>query len=190
MHKPEIEVKISVPSVAAARKRIRDAGFRIQVPRVFEVNILWDTADLRLRAQGKLVRLRDAGGHSTLTFKGKSGDTRHKIREELETRVENAAAVERVFREIELKPVFRYEKFRTEYTADKAHGVVTLDETPVGDFLEIEGPARWIDRTAKQLGFSAADYITLSYGALYLQYCSAHGIRPSNMVFDKSPFKR
>src|SRR5271165_2303637 len=68
MPKSEIEVKISVPSVPAARKRIRDAGFRVHVPRVFEVNILWDTADLRLRAQGKLVRLRDAGGHSLLTF--------------------------------------------------------------------------------------------------------------------------
>jgi adenylate cyclase class 2 len=131
------------------------------------------------------VRLRQAGSHSTLTFKGKSKDTRHKVREEVETRVENAAAVERVFQEVELQPVFRYEKYRTEFTGDKADGVVTLDETPIGNFLEIEGPARWIDRTAKQLGFSPADYITASYGALYLQYCSAHGIQPSNMVFDK-----
>jgi adenylate cyclase class 2 len=181
--KPEIEVKISVPSVAAARKRIRDAGLRVHVPRVFEVNVLWDTPDLRLRAQGKLVRLRQAGTHSTLTFKGKSADTRHKVREEVETRIENVRAVERVLQEIDLKPVFRYEKYRTEYTGENAHGVVTLDETPIGTFLEIEGPARWIDRTAKQLGFSPDDYITLSYGALYVQYCGAHGIAPSNMVF-------
>lgn len=181
--KPEIEVKISVRSAAAARKRIRDAGFRVHVPRVFEINILWDTADLRLRAQGKLVRLRDAGGRSILTFKGKSIDTRHKVREEIETRVENAGAIERVFREINLQPVFRYEKYRTEYSGDSGHGVVTLDETPIGTFLEIEGPARWIDRTAKKLGFSPADYIIASYGVLYLQYCSAHGMQPSNMVF-------
>ena len=183
MHKPEIEVKISIESAAAARKTIRATGFRVHVPRVFEVNILWDTADLRLRAQGKLVRLRDAGGRSTLTFKGKSLDTRHKVREEVETHVENAGAVERVFRELDLRPVFRYEKYRTEYANDKARGVVTLDETPIGTFLEIEGPARWIDRTAKQLGFSPADYITSSYGALYVQYCSALGLQPSNMVF-------
>lgn len=181
--KPEVEVKISVQSATAARKRIREAGFRVHVPRVFEVNILWDTADLRLRAQGKLARLREAGRLCTLTFKGKSMDTRHKVREEIETRVENAAAIERVFREVGLTPVFRYEKYRTEYEGDKVHGVVTLDETPIGIFLEIEGSARWIDRTAKQLGFSSADYITASYGGLYLQYCSAHGIQPSNMVF-------
>jgi len=191
MHKPEIEVKISVRSPAAARKAIREAGLRVSVPRVFEVNILWDNPDLRLRAQGKLVRLREAGGRSTLTFKGKSVDTRHKVREEVETRLENAGAVERVFREIGLHPVFRYEKYRTEFADDKAHGVVTLDETPIGTFMEIEGTARWIDRTAKKLGFSPADYITASYGGLYLQYCSAHGIQPSNMVFrGKPPFKR
>jgi len=191
MKKPETEIKISVASAAAARKRIRDAGFRVHVSRVFEVNILWDTSDLRLRTQGKLVRLRETGGHSILTFKGKSAGTRYKVREEIETRVEDAHAVERIFREIELQPVFRYEKYRTEYTGDNAQGVVTLDETPIGNFLEIEGPARWIDRTAKQLGFRPADYITASYGALYLQYCSAHSVQPSNMVFgDKPPLKR
>jgi adenylate cyclase class 2 len=182
----EVEVKISVPSAAAGRKRIRAVGFEVHVPRVFEVNILWDTVDQKLRAQGKLVRLREAGKQATLTFKGKSADTRHKVREEIETRVEKPGAVQRVFEEIGLKPVFRYEKYRTEYTNGNG-GVVTLDETPIGAFLEIEGNARWIDSTAKQLGFSRDDYIIASYGGLYLQYCVAHGIQPSNMVFGTKP---
>jgi adenylate cyclase class 2 len=181
--KSETEVKISVQSAAVARKLIRNAGFRGHIPRVFEVNVLYDFADLRLRSQGKIVRLRQAGKVSTLTFKGKSRDTRHKVREEVESRLENSAAMERVFRELGLQPVFRYEKYRTEFTRD-TRGVVTLDETPIGTFLEIEGPARWIDSTAKQLGFSAADYITLSYGLLYLEYCRELGVKPSNMVFD------
>lgn len=180
---PEVEVKIALPSAAAGRKRIRGAGFTVHVPRVFEVNILWDTADLKMRAQGKIVRLRDAGGIATLTFKGRSIDTRHKIREEIETRVEKAAPVERVFQEIGLRPVFRYEKYRTEYASANGRGVVTLDETPIGVFLEIEGSPRWIDRTARQLGFGPADYITASYGALYQQYCAAQGVEPSNMTF-------
>src|ERR1035438_7712828 len=174
--KPEIEVKIAVQSVAAARKVIRNAGFTIHVPRVFEANVLYDFADLRLRNQGKLVRLREAGKICTLTFKGKSADTRHKVREEVETMLKNAEAMRRVFEELELKAVFRYEKYRTEYTTNTGHGVVTLDETPIGAFLEVEGPARWIDRTAKLLGFSPDDYITASYGALYLQYCREHRI--------------
>ena len=51
-------------------------------------------------------------------------------------------------------------------------GVVTLDETPIGWFLELEGSPDWIDKTARQLGFSEEDYVILSYAALYLTYCN------------------
>jgi hypothetical protein len=34
-----------------------------------------------------------------------------------------------------------------------------LDETPAGVFLELEGPSRWIDRTARRLGFAESDYL-------------------------------
>jgi adenylate cyclase class 2 len=180
--KPEVEIKLGIPSPAAGRKLIHAAGFHIHVPRALEVNTLYDFADLRLRTAGKLVRLRRAGNVFTLTFKGKSADTHHKIREEVETRLKNPAAMERVLQELDLSPVFRYEKYRTEYTSG-SRGVVTLDETPIGTFLEIEGSPRWIDRTAKLLGFGTADYILSSYGLLYLQYCQQHGIQPSNMVF-------
>ena len=47
-------------------------------------------------------------------------------------------------------PSFRYEKFRAEWSDGKGH--VVLDETPIGFFGEIEGPARWIDQTARHLG--------------------------------------
>jgi adenylate cyclase class 2 len=181
--RPEIEVKIAVQTPAAARKLIRGAGFGVHVPRVFEVNVVYDFSDLRLRAAGKVLRLRQAGKVSTLTFKGKSRESHHKIREEIETHVDNSAAVERVFEELNLQPVFRYEKYRTEFTSGKTGGVIMLDETPIGTFLEIEGPARWIDRTARKLGFSPADYITQSYGLLYLQYCRELDVKPSNMVF-------
>jgi len=179
----EVEVKIAVPNAAAARKAIRSAGFVIHVPRVFEANVLYDTPGQSLRGQGKLVRLREAGKSFKLTYKGRSQDSRHKIREELETNLDKPEVMRRVFEEIGLTPVFRYEKYRTEFSAPGAKGVITLDETPIGTFLEIEGPPRWIDRTAKQLGFGPEGYITDSYGALYLKYCREHNIRPANMVF-------
>jgi adenylate cyclase, class 2 len=67
--------------------------------------------------------------------------------------------------------------------------MATVDETPIGVFLELEGLPRWVDRIARVLGFSAADYITLSYGRLYIEACAARGIAPTNMVFDR-PKKR
>ena len=81
------------------------------------------------------------------------------------------------------QPVFRYEKYRTEYTRPDKAGLVMLDETPIGDFLELEGSPRWIERTARALGRSPAEFITSSYGALYREHCQASGAKPGNLLF-------
>ena len=60
---------------------------------------------------------------------------------------------------------------------------MTLDETPMGNFMELEGPGGWIDRTAKTLGFTAADYVTLSYGGLWEQWREEHAVRAKDMRF-------
>jgi hypothetical protein len=65
----------------------------------------------------------------------------------------------------------------TEYFQPGTHGIVTLDETPIGCFLEIEGAPRWIDLTARRLGFQKFDYITASYGRLYQEFSKARGAR-------------
>jgi adenylate cyclase class 2 len=61
--------------------------------------------------------------------------------------------------------------------------VATLDETPIGIFLELEGNPGWIDRTAATLGFSERDYIVESYGRLYLEWCKRRRCKPKDMVF-------
>ena len=58
-----------------------------------------------------------------------------------------------------------------------------IDKTPIGTVAEIEGRPRWIDRTARELGFPPERYITASYGTLYLQWCRERKIKPGNMVF-------
>jgi len=64
-----------------------------------------------------------------------------------------------------------------------AGGVATLDDTPIGVFLELEGAPGWIDRTARLLGFAEQDYITASYRSLYVDDCAARGIPPADMIF-------
>jgi adenylate cyclase class 2 len=87
-----------------------------------------------------------------------------------------------------LGPVFRYEKYRTEYRQPGRAGIAMLDETPVGVYLELEGTPHWIDRAARKLGFADKDYITASYARLYLEWCEWHRVRPSDMVFsDRVP---
>jgi len=80
-------------------------------------------------------------------------------------------------------PVFRYEKYRREYRHAGQPSVITADETPIGNFLELEGPGTWIDETAQRLGLKPADYVLESYARLYLKDCEQRGIAPTNMVF-------
>lgn len=181
----EVEVKIAVPDADAARNLILGLGFTVSTPRQFESNTVWDTADLSLKASGEIVRLREYGGQRLLTYKGPAQPGKHKSREELESDVSSLAALERIFTRLGLAPSFRYEKFRTEFRRPGGAGVITLDETPIGTFLELEGEPAWIDGTALELGFTQADYVTSSYAALYLAHCRASGVEPSHMVFEK-----
>ncbi len=63
-------------------------------------------------------------------------------------------------------PVFRYEKFREEYTASGV--VVAVDETPIGTFVELEGEPAAIHSLAARLGFAPSDFVTASYRTLFV----------------------
>ncbi len=93
------------------------------------------------------------------------------------------AAIAAIFERLAYRPVFRYEKFRTEYGQRGSSGIATVDETPIGVYLELEGEPSWIDSTARKLGFAEKDYITASYARLYMEWCQARGIAPADMLF-------
>jgi len=113
---------------------------------------------------------------------------RHKVREEIEVEVAEPAPLAHILEALGMRGWFRYEKFRTTYRFPArarwaSDLLVELDETPIGTFVELEGPSEAIDRAAKLLGFGPKDYITKSYLALYLDQCRARGMPPGHMVF-------
>ncbi len=181
----ETEIKLYVDDLGKTRRRLREEGFRVTRRRFFESNVIFDRDGSSLRKAGGLLRLRETEHACVVTYKGKSTLSKHKSREELETTVGDAAEFRLILERLGYEAIFQYEKFRTELAFEKQHGMATLDETPVGNFMELEGSPNWIDRTARKLGYSPDDYITSSYGALYVQYCDEHGLTPSNMVFPK-----
>ena len=182
--KVEIEIKLRLPEdLGEIRKRIRRLGFHIHKRRAFESNVLFDDTKHRLRKHGKLLRVRRTGKRGLLTFKGPSQKSRYKKRWEVETEFPDGDLIEQILPQIGYHPVFRYEKYRTEYARRSVGGMVLLDETPIGNFLELEGRPLWIERTAGLLGFSRADYINRSYGYLYLAYCRERRLRPADMIF-------
>jgi adenylate cyclase, class 2 len=187
----ETEIKLAVPDVPTARKLLRATGFLVSRRRVFESNVVFDTPELKLRRASTLLRVRQAGRITTVTYKGKPTlGVKHKSREELELSVTDGATMDAIFERLGYRPVFRYEKFRTEYRLARGAGMATLDETPVGTYLELEGAATWIDRMAHRMGFREQDYITASYARLYLEWCERKGVRPGNMVFSNPSASR
>ena len=133
--------------------------------------------------------MRFAAGEVWLTFKGPPLLTRrYKARREIETRVEDGVTFCEILKSLGLKRVFTYEKYRTVYTRagkTESNGLpqLTYDETPIGNYIELEGPQEWIDEVANRLGYSRQEYITSSYLALYFEKCQHEGRKPGSMVF-------
>jgi adenylate cyclase class 2 len=205
----EIEIKLRVSDVSALRHRLKQLRATQIVPRTFESNTLYDTPEEDLRRRGQLIRVRSEQSASNrikrsvnrthtaiVTYKGPSLRStrlkrggrelkgRYKIREEAEVTVEDGEQMTRILRCLGLRPMFQYEKFRTTYTLPDIPNVkVELDETPIGLFLELEGAVSVIDRAARSLGYSSSDYISKTYGALYVADCRRRGIKSTDMLF-------
>ncbi|HYI97981.1 MAG TPA: class IV adenylate cyclase [Bryobacteraceae bacterium] len=182
----ETEIKLKIDDPGAIQEHLEAQGLRIVRSRVFETNTLYDFPDARLRAHRSILRLRQVDGKAILTFKGPAEAAKHKTREELETALGDAEIGRKILEKIGMQPGFRYDKYRTEFEKPGESGVVTVDETPVGWFLELEGQPEWIDRTASALGFDERAYITESYGSLYVKHCRENGLEPAIMVFGET----
>src|SRR5579863_8668884 len=164
----EIEIKFQVKDLPGLARKLRAAGFRIVTPRTHEMNTLYNLPGEALRKKRELLRIRKYGSEWTLTHKAGKKAGRHSSREELETSLGDGKKMDLILRALGYTPSFRYEKFRAEWTDGK--GVVVVDETPIGNFCEIEGSPRWIDATAKKLGVKSADYITKNYATLFAEW--------------------
>jgi adenylate cyclase, class 2 len=164
----EIEIKFRIANLPALAKALKQAGFKRITTSTHEMNSLYDLPGQKLRKRDEMLRLRKYGETWTLTHKAKSQAGRHKVRVELETRVENGQQMDAILRALGFTPTFHYEKYRAEWSDGKGH--VVVDETPIGNFGEIEGQPRWIDRTARALGIERGDYITQTYAPMFFEW--------------------
>jgi adenylate cyclase, class 2 len=177
----EIEIKFRVADLRALNRKLRAAGFRLVTPRTHELNTLYDLPGEILRQHKQLLRLRKYGRSWTLTHKSGATRGRHSSRIELETGVTDGKTLDLILRALGYAPTFRYEKFRAEWSDGKGH--VVVDETPIGNFCEIEGPSRWIDATAKKLRVTPQDYITKNYATLFADWKQERKSSATEMTF-------
>ncbi len=158
----EIEVKIKINDPSRIRQEILKLGAQLLRPRYQEENTLYDFSPALLTPKKCALRLRKAGRKTFLTFKGTPQKSRRfKVREEFETEVKNEKALRKILHALGFRPVFRYQKFRTVY--QKSRLKICLDETAIGNFLELEGERNEIMKLARALGFGRTDLIKKDY---------------------------
>ena len=168
----EREVKLLFPTPAAAREAVRSAGAVAARARRLQDDALFDLPDETLRKKGCVVRLRverwsEGPDTATLTVKGPVQSGPMKLREEHETRLENADALTRAFDALGMRAWFRYQKYREELSAPGV--IVAIDETPVGTYVELEGDEDAILTMTTALGRSPAEFIVDSYYRLFMK---------------------
>jgi len=180
----ETEIKFRITDLEGLRSQLRRLGFEEVTPCTHEMNALFDLPGRPLRARGDILRIRKYGESWVLTHKAKAAGNSgpHKVRVETETRVEDGEKMEAILRGLQFEPVFRYEKFRAEWKDGEGH--VVLDETPIGNFGEIEGTAEWIDKVAQDLGIGPSDYLTDTYAGLFFAWKDRTGSAASEMTFE------
>jgi adenylate cyclase class 2 len=211
----ETEIKLKIADLKGFRRALKKLNARpvgVGRGRVHEENVIFDTPQGGLAKHGQLLRIRtvtpEMAGKAgkgkgsrrvVLTFKrpvthlehsgpSEASHRMHKVREEIEVEVADAATLKEIFEGLGMSGWFRYEKYRTTYQlpASKswARGLlIELDETPIGTFVELEGPAVAIDRAAVELGYSRHDYVLKNYLVLYMEECRRKSEQPRHMLF-------
>lgn len=177
----EVEIKFRVENPRALKTKLHDAGFRLKTKRTREINTLYDLPGRVLRSRKELLRLRSYGNSWKLTHKSGGKVRRHSSRVERETSVADGKTMDGILRALGYSPSFRYEKFREEWT--DGQGEVVVDQTPIGNFCEIEGQSRWIDSVAKKLGVAPGEYITKNYATLFQEWKQESGNPATEMTF-------
>lgn len=182
----EVEVKLASPDLAVVREGLRAAGATLHTPLHDEVNDLYDDPQRTLSRSGRTIRLRRAAGHSILTYKGQArfqGGV--KIREEREVEVSDAGEAEGILAGLGLERRFRYEKRREEWEFQGC--VVALDQTPIGNFIEVEGDSASIRKVFVALDLDFTEAIPYSYAELYRRRRKDDPSLPPDMVWTRDP---
>jgi len=182
--KKEIEIKFKIDKPGLIRKKLKNQEAKF-LGKVFERTIKFDTKNNDLKKQGKFLRIR-TGFENTLTFKRKikPKDIKFKEREEIELEISDPRKMKKVLENLGFTKKWIMEKYREKWQLNKVE--IVIDKLPFGNFIEIEGTKKAIQKTAKILGLNMEGKITATYWGLWEDYCKKKGIKDENIVFRKN----
>jgi adenylate cyclase, class 2 len=178
----EIESKFYVRDLSRIETRLKVLGAACLVPRGFEYNLRFDNHQNSLSRQGKVLRLRRFDD-VRLTFKGPGMRSDNALsRTEIELVVTDFDQAQQFLEGLGYRVVAVYEKYRAMYALNNA--VITLDELPYGNFIEIEAenPAM-INEMARQLDLNPDAAVPFSYQGLFEQVKTSMHLPVKNLAF-------
>ena len=191
LNQKEIEIKLPIGDLNEGIQKVQ-ALATVLLERHLEDNILFDRNQGQLAKERMLLRMRTLKKADTpheeiksiLTFKGQPEVTDGaKKREEIECEISGADNLKTIFVKLGFETTFRYQKYRTIYRVSNVQLDICIDETPIGNFLELEGDILRIHEFATKLGYNRDDYITQSYVTLYYRWCQKTGNKEAHMLF-------
>jgi adenylate cyclase class 2 len=182
MRDQELEVKFFVADLAAVEGRLQALEARLLQPRVYEVNLRFDTPDGELSKQFRVLRLRQDDA-ARLTYKG-PGEYQEgvRLRQEIEFTVSDFGAAQRLLEALGYRVALMYEKYRATYELEGVH--ITLDTMPYGTFIEIEGPdPASIRHINELLGLDWDQRVPESYTSLFERLRDSLGLPFTDLSF-------
>lgn len=179
----ERELKFPVDDLERVRGRLLEIEAERTGPASFEDNWVFDRGDELLR-DGCVLRLRTDGQGARVTFKGpRRLEGAVKVRREIEFSVDDVGQARALLEALGYSAVQRYQKKREEWHLGSV--AVSLDRTPIGDFVEFEGGKAEV--VARRVGFDLKQVEQRSYLRLYADYRREHPEAPPEMTFAEEP---
>ena len=183
----EIEIKFKIKKPDLIRKKLKEKGAKF-VGKAFEKTVRFDTKNGDLKKEGKFLRVR-TGFKNVITFKKKINKTGKifKEREELELEISEPEKMKVILENLGFTKKWVMEKYREKWQWGSVE--IVIDKLPkMGNFIEIEGSKKAIEKAAKLLGLRLANGITATYWGLWEDYRKTYGLKNENIIFKKKNF--
>lgn len=179
-------MKFRVADLDVVRSRLAALGARAVSPLEFEDNWVLDDPAGGLARTGQILRVRSYGATGRITFKGPAIIAEGvKSRPEHEVEIDDPQRALALLAGLGFFPVRRYQKRRELWRSGAVE--VALDVTPMGEFVELEGPRAELARFAVDLGFDPGAALAGTYLGLWAEYRKAHPGAPEDMTFGGEP---
>lgn len=156
----EVEVKILEVDKDALVHKLKEMGAKEVFSGIVE-STLFDYPDERLKEKGDVIRLRNQGNKTILTYKELLHTDDAKVNNEYEVEVSSFEDTRKIIEELGFVEIDYYKKRRETYNYKDFHIEFDLlmgDYDFIPEFIEVEGPDyESIVKFAKKLGYKEED---------------------------------